>query len=726
MIVKDFSVVTVMAVYKPDLEMLRTQIESILNQDFVDSRLIVMVDSTEKISIESDFKENPKVRFFYGERKNVYLNFERALKIALSDPKVSHICFSDQDDYWFSSKISKLLEVAYASQKALIHSNLLLDQKNTPGLAKDVWQYEKRSSLSGPIDLFIRNSVTGSSMLINRELASASLPFPRQVEGRLLWHHDLWIAMLAAGTGKFGIALVPLPLGSYRQHGGNVVGAVQGVYEPKKFSQAVIDYVGRRRLVHATVDRLSELQLNSRIFLTILNSPFAILILFCRAIIFFLTWNPEKKLVWKLLIGSVINVPISLMRRGFSLVLAIKSKVYILLKNIKSEVLSSELRGCINSVESIEQRVVFSQLSLNPTVYIFIPTIRESSLFGGIQTALNFGLCLSELGHKVKIITTDIKTPTLSQSSELELIRRLGRKTTNSNFEVVSTNDPVVIGKNDLLIATAWWTMRSLKELKTVYPQITLGYLIQDFEPGFSAWGENYANALSTYEGDYIPIINSELLSDYLSENLTRRIESPIVFRPQYIKIESTKRAYNKRRSIEIFFYSRPSVERNMYQLGIKVLWKLGEWALTNNVQLKVHLAGEKISGVRIPGLDIVVHGKMKQKDYVELLQKIDIGMSLMFSPHPSYVPLEIASAGAWSLSNSCFNKIKGSLGPGIILVPTEVEHLLSEMKALVGLVQTNKFPLPPKDFKNLGVTIEDASKTLINHYKSDKSSSKK
>ncbi len=119
------------------------------------------------------------------------------------------------------------------------------------------------------------------------------------------------------------------------------------------------------------------------------------------------------------------------------------------------------------------------------------------------------------------------------------------------------------------------------------------------------------------------------------------------------------------------------------------------------------------------------MHGKMKQNDYVELLQKIDIGMSLMFSPHPSYVPLEIASAGAWSLSNSCFNKVKGSLGSGIILVPTDVEYLLSELKALVGLVQSNKFPLQQKDLKDLGVTIENASKSLINQFKSHKKPSK-
>ncbi len=45
------------------------------------------------------------------------------------------------------------------------------------------------------------------------------------------------------------------------------------------------------------------------------------------------------------------------------------------------------------------------------------------------------------------------------------------------------------------------------------------------------------------------------------------------------------------------------------------------------------------------------------QADYARLLRAHDVGLALMYTPHPSLVPLEMASAGMVTVTNSFENK---------------------------------------------------------------------
>ena len=711
------NVATVMAVYQPNLKYLHEQIESILNQAHIETQLFIVVDSESKIGLEKQYETNKNVKFFYGSRKNVYGNFERAIHIALKNPACTHICFSDQDDYWFPEKISRLLNVSFSSNCALVHSNLYLGKSADLSLATDVWKSEKRQTRFNLMDLFIRNSVTGSSMLVTKELALAALPFPIQDKNNLKWHHDLWIALIAASTKKFGIAWVAEPLGIYRQHGQNVVGAVIGVYKPRTTLQAIIDYRARRQILFATKSRIEELNIKVERNLNLIASPFVSFLLGYRFIISALNRSPETTLTWYLFIASILNIPIALVRRLLLFKLKLFGKFTRFVAAMKIQNTMRELHGSISAVEPIKERVVFSKASAVAKIYIFLPTVRESSLFGGILTALNLGLCLAELGYSVTIVPTDIRTSQLNQKSTEELIKRAKGEVKNLDFKILPTSEILTISDKDLLIATAWWTMKSLQEIKERFPDINLGYLIQDFEPGFSPWGKRYAETLATYDGDFIPIMNTSLLQEFFRQNVNSHFKKAIVFAPEHIKVPAVKRNYKVQRPISIFFYARPSVERNMFQLGMEVLWLLGEWSTSNGIEIEVHLAGEKIPSLRIPGLNVVLHGKMKPTAYAELLQKIDIGISLMFSPHPSYVPFEIASAGAWSLSNSCFNKKPGLLGENIRLIRPIATELFSELVSMIKSVQSGKFPNPQKRDTNLGNTIIDASTELISRH---------
>jgi len=49
--------------------------------------------------------------------------------------------------------------------------------------------------------------------------------------------------------------------------------------------------------------------------------------------------------------------------------------------------------------------------------------------------------------------------------------------------------------------------------------------------------------------------------------------------------------------------------------------------------------------------------GKLSLDEYRALLPNYDLGLSLMYTPHPSLVPLEMAAAGMLCVTNTCLNK---------------------------------------------------------------------
>jgi hypothetical protein len=61
----------------------------------------------------------------------------------------------------------------------------------------------------------------------------------------------------------------------------------------------------------------------------------------------------------------------------------------------------------------------------------------------------------------------------------------------------------------------------------------------------------------------------------------------------------------------------------------------------------------------------------MSLNEYRDFLPEFDIGLSLMLSPHPSIVPIEMAAAGMWVITNTfatktadCLRKISSNMIP--------------------------------------------------------------
>ena len=134
--------------------------------------------------------------------------------------------FSDQDDIWHKNKVeiqSSIMEEAEglnASSPILVFSDMSVIDSDGNTIAPSFMEYQKiKYEENEPLrTLLAQNFVTGCASMLNRELVSVALPFPKEAVV-----HDWWVALCAAAMGY--IKYIPMPLVKYRQHENNQIGA---------------------------------------------------------------------------------------------------------------------------------------------------------------------------------------------------------------------------------------------------------------------------------------------------------------------------------------------------------------------------------------------------------------------------------------------------------------------------------------------------------------------
>jgi hypothetical protein len=127
---------------------------------------------------------------------------------------------------------------------------------------------------------------------------------------------------------------------------------------------------------------------------------------------------------------------------------------------------------------------------------------------------------------------------------------------------------------------------------------------------------------------------------------------------------------------VRIFFYSRPSKPRNLYELGVATLKHAATRLADLKIPYRVISAGEVHPEVTLPGGGVVENLGITSWDaYFDLLGTLDVGLSLMYSPHPSHPPLELAVSGALAVTND-LDGVRQHLHPRANAVPADVASL--------------------------------------------------
>jgi len=209
---------------------LKQQLDSFFDQTFRDWFISVRDDGSSDGTLEILRKANVSNPGMMHVSKGRCLKTLGNFEFLLQQAKADYMLFSDQDDVWMPTKIDSLfnvmktLEKEYGQQTPLlVHSDATVVDHNLSHIHKSLWQYQNTNPITGSslCRLLVQNTITGCTMMINRALRDAALPFPPEA-----MMHDWWLALVASALGKIGI--VPEATVLYRQHENNQIGAGVG------------------------------------------------------------------------------------------------------------------------------------------------------------------------------------------------------------------------------------------------------------------------------------------------------------------------------------------------------------------------------------------------------------------------------------------------------------------------------------------------------------------
>ncbi len=236
------------------------QLESIAGQKLLPAELLICDDAsddaTDRIVSEFARKAPFPVTFYQNEiRLGVVENYSRLLQRC----RAPYIALCDQDDIWLPHRLDSAF---CALQKAgrqqgplplLVHSDLRVVDHHARPLAPSFMALRRiRHHRHEPLRrLLVQNFVTANTVLVNRTLLQAALPFP---PGAVM--HDWWLALVAAALGKIVFQAHPTVL--YRQHETNLVGA-GAFYSLQNFSR-LLDRSGAEKELASVVKQARALQ----------------------------------------------------------------------------------------------------------------------------------------------------------------------------------------------------------------------------------------------------------------------------------------------------------------------------------------------------------------------------------------------------------------------------------------------------------------------------------
>ncbi len=218
-----------LAVYNGE-RYLAEQLDSILAQSDDRWHLTVSDDGSEDASpaIIADYARRypekigvrPAGRRFGGARDHFF--------DLMATCDAEYMLFCDQDDVWYPDKVKRTREalIAAAAQwgpetPILVFSDQTPTDADLNPLAPSLMRYQGQYFEAFDYrSILMQNVVTGGAMGINRALARLGRP---RGDATGIIMHDWWLAATAARFGH--VVYLDEPLGAYRQHIDNAVGA---------------------------------------------------------------------------------------------------------------------------------------------------------------------------------------------------------------------------------------------------------------------------------------------------------------------------------------------------------------------------------------------------------------------------------------------------------------------------------------------------------------------
>ncbi|MGW5362430.1 rhamnosyltransferase WsaF family glycosyltransferase [Actinopolymorpha pittospori] len=308
-------------------------------------------------------------------------------------------------------------------------------------------------------------------------------------------------------------------------------------------------------------------------------------------------------------------------------------------------------------------------------INLLIPTIDLDHFFGGYIAKFNLARRLAERGLRIRVVTVDsVSRLPRSWREEVETYAGLAGALDRLEVRFGRQSGRLEVSPYDAFIATTWWSAHVAAHATRSLGRGRFLYLIQEHEPFTFPMSSLAALADQSYRLPHFALFSTELLRDYFrrrrigvyaagssaGEAASASFQNAITaVAPPSVEV------LTRRQSRRLLFYARPEshASRNMFELGLLAIDRTLELGALRGWELRgigCLTSGRRVrfgSGAR---LDLVP--RTSQRHYAELLGEHDVGLALMYTPHPSLVPIEMASAGMLTVTNTFENKDPAAL----------------------------------------------------------------
>lgn len=294
-----------------------------------------------------------------------------------------------------------------------------------------------------------------------------------------------------------------------------------------------------------------------------------------------------------------------------------------------------------------------------PRVSIVTDSINKGSLFGGVGTSMILAaLLVRQRGARLRVITRTEPAQTANLHSVLSLYGlSIDDEVEFAFAHVHAPQAGVNVFADELFITTSWWTTEST--LAAIAPSRVL-YVLQEDERMFYPAGDDQLRCARTLAHDELHVVvnTAGLLEHLIGSGLPHLARRGKAFEPAFptsVYRPQPRSADQRRR---LMFYARPNHLRNLFYFGLEVIDRAVAEGVIDTRQWEILFVGAHIPAVTLcDGTVPSCHEQLSWTDYAALAGTIDVAFCLMFTPHPSYPPLDLAASGAVVVSNRHGNK---------------------------------------------------------------------
>jgi hypothetical protein len=331
----------------------------------------------------------------------------------------------------------------------------------------------------------------------------------------------------------------------------------------------------------------------------------------------------------------------------------------------------------LHGIYGIEDDVKFSTHQRDRVIHVLVPAFDVKSISAGFFGVFAVAKLIAKLAKQhlhrcsINLLFVDhfdfypsLFSYALSKTTGIEdLLNLVSYSFLRPSMAQRYKSEPVVIGPDDLFVASVWYTASIANKLRSLQSSgKKYLYLIQDYEAGFYPRNSHFCLAERTYNKiDYFALVSSlplykQLYRQGILPHQSYYFENASASKPmskdEFIQIHENKPTK------KLMIYGRPNVDRNMFELTILSLmlaYRAGvfseEWQFyslglgSTQIELSYNPTGGFTFVQQCPRMTLV--------EYEKFIQSADICLTLMASPHPSLLPFDFSGNGSLVVTNT-------------------------------------------------------------------------